>query len=1123
MFDQEKLIIFDGACGTNLQALNLPDSVWDGNDGCTEYLNLSVPEAIVQWHRSFVDAGSMALETNTFGASRIVLSEYGLEKRVREINQAAVAHARKAIGEIPGRYVVGSVGPGTKLPSLGHITVEALSASAREQITALVEAGVDALILETCQDLLQVKTVLVTCLEVLEKIGRPIPVLVSVTMERQGTMLVGSDISAVAATFEPFPIFSLGLNCATGPADMESHIRFLAKNWQGRISCMPNQGLPEVVEGKTVYPMKPDDYAAHMKRFVADDGVSIVGGCCGTTPEHIRALVRSLKNIEPAQRSLNTGGFPVSSLYQAVDLNQEIKPLLIGERSNSNGSKRFRELLLAEDFDGCLRVGLDQEAKGAQLLDLCSAYAGRDEKADLTRLIRLYTESVRIPLVIDSTIPDCITACLKLYAGRCVINSINLEDGGTNLHKICTLAKQYGAAVVALTINQKGMAMTADEKVETAKSIYELAVHEHGLRPHDLIFDMLTFTIGSGDETLRDAAVQTLDAIRRVKQELPGVFTVLGVSNISFGLRPVARHVLNSVFVHEAVEAGLDAAIVDAAKIVPLAQINETERELALDLLYDRVKVEAKSPLMAYIDYFEDKQETADGTDETSRFKQAETLLTQKVLKGDKEGLDDVLAMLMDRYKPLAIINDVLVPAMREVGELFGRGDMLLPFVLQSAEVMKRSVAILEPFMDKVDAQESTKVLLATVQGDVHDIGKNLVDIILSNNGYKVYNLGIKVPAETIIDKVREHQVDLVGLSGLLVKSAIVMQESMPQYQEAKLGVPILLGGAALTKRFVAESCVPHYELPVVYCEDAFAGLRAVQAFEEGQLKATEFTGRSVQTIKKETEQFAGVKRDNPVPEPPFLGVRHVTDIDSTKLFRYVNQQALFRGRWGYRRANMDAHAYEELIRDTVQPIYADLVKRSVEENLIESKAAYGYFKCHSEGNAVVVEMDSGSHRFEFPRQSMAPYQCIADYFRTESEGGDVVGFFVVTIGDRLDWEIKQLFAEDRYHDYLILHGFSVEVTDALAEHWHEVMRVEMGIGGDKPDDAAGYVTQQYQGSRYGFGYPACPDLDIHTVLFDVLEPEKIGVTLTENMQMVPEQTTSAIVVHHPQAKYFAV
>ncbi len=812
----------------------------------------------------------------------------------------------------------------------------------------------------------------------------------------------------------------------------------------------------------------------------------------------------------------------VASLYQAVEIAQDIPPLLIGERSNTNGSKKFRDCLLAEDFDGCLRIGLDQEAKGAQILDLCSAYAGRDETADLTRLVKLYAESVKIPIMIDSTTPDCIEACLKLYPGRCIINSINLEDGGKTLDKVCRLAKKYGAAVVALTINVKGMAMTADEKVDTARQIYEQAVGKHGLRPQDILFDPLTFTIGAGDQSLLDAAIQTLDGIKRIKQELPGVFTVLGLSNISFGLPPASRKILNSVFLHEAVEQGLDAAIIDPGKILPLAQISEEDRTFCFDLIYNRDQGLEKSPLMRFIDHFAARVDVAE--DDEAEVKRPEEALHVKIVRGDKDGIEDVLAVLLDRYPPLEIVNQILVPAMRHVGELFGKGELLLPFVLQSAEAMKKSVAWLEPHMQKVDQEEGTKILLATVQGDVHDIGKNLVDILLSNNGYKVFNIGIKVPAETIIAKARELKVDVIGLSGLLVKSAIVMQESLPQYREAGLTMPILLGGAALTSEFVATSCVPNYDAPVVYCSDAFAGLKALKDFEAGQLTATVAAPKGGQPRMKPGVKDVNIDRNHPAPEPPFYGLRHVTDIDPAKLFPYVNEQALFRGRWGYRRtASSSAEDYAELMQTTVSPLYDALKERALAEGLLQPKAAYGYFRCYSEGDTVFVETGDEVMAFEFPRQSSPPHLCITDYYRTREEGGDVAAFFVVTIGEQIAVETKKLFEADAYHDYLMLHGFSVEVTDALAEYWHEEMRRELGIAREKPSDMTGYVTQGYQGSRYGFGYPACPDLDAHKMLFKLLEPEAIGVTLTETMEMVPEVSTSAIIAHHPQAKYFAV
>ncbi len=813
----------------------------------------------------------------------------------------------------------------------------------------------------------------------------------------------------------------------------------------------------------------------------------------------------------------------LSSLYQSVDIEQTPRPLLIGERCNSNGSKRFRELLLADDFDGCLRIALEQQEAGAHVLDVCSAYAGRDEKKDLTTLIKLFTESVRLPLVIDSTTPECIEAALKMYPGRCIVNSINLEDGGTTLNKVCPLIRRYGAAVIALTINKGGMAMTTAEKVETAKQIYDLAVNRHGLRPQDIFFDPLTFTIGSGDETLRDAAIQTLDAIREIKTQLPGVYTVLGLSNISFGLPPYSRKLLNSVFLHEAIERGLDAAIVDAAKVVPLAMISEEDREFCMNLLYDKRENSQDSPLMDFIKHFENTKDGGDSNDKENIDTTPEKMLTDKVVRGEKDGLEDILSILLQRQPPTAIINNVLVAAMRHVGVLFGKGEMLLPFVLQSAEVMKKSVSYLEQFMDKADTQDGLKILLATVQGDVHDIGKNLVDIILSNNGYKVYNIGIKVPTETIIAKAKEYDVDVIGLSGLLVKSAIVMQESMVQYQEKGITTPILLGGAALTQKFVAQDCVPNYDKPVVYCADAFAGLKAVREFEEGKLKATEHTARPTRTRPTTTDAAVEIARDVPVPQPPFFGTKHITDISPEKVFGFVNEQALFRGRWGFRRGKMDADEYKKLVDEKVLPQYRELKRQAIEENLVQPKVAYGYYHCYSEGNSLKVMHEGQTYTFDFPRRKEAPILCISDFFKTEAEGGDVAGFFVVTIGSKIGEMTHKLFDNDEYHDYLMLHGFSVEVTDALAEYWHEVMRKEMAIATDAPKDMIGYAVQEYQGSRYGFGYPACPDLGAHKEVFQILRPQEIGVSLTENMEMVPEQTTSAIIVHHPQAKYFAV
>ncbi|MCL1926678.1 MAG: homocysteine S-methyltransferase family protein [Syntrophorhabdaceae bacterium] len=1158
------LLLFDGACGTNLQRMDIPPSAWQGREGCNEFLNISAPEVIREWHRSFLDAGAMVLETNTFGANRIVLPEYGLENRIVEINRAAVENAREAIRQARANaYIAGSMGPTTKLPSLGHIGVRELSEAFAEQARALVDAGVDLLILETCQDLLQVKTGVVACLETLEAMKRDIPVMVSLTIESSGTMLVGTDVAAALVALEPYPLFSLGLNCATGPEGMVSYIRHLCRNYRGRVSCMPNAGLPTVEGGKTVYPLSPEAFASQLSSFAREDGVSILGGCCGTTPEHIRKVREALDGgVTPADRGDTTGVPSLSSLYQAVEIRQDIPPFLIGERCNASGSKKFRELLLSDDFDGAVRVAIDQQKDGAHAVDLCTAYAGRNEAADFSVLLSddfdgavrvaidqqkdgahavdlctayagrneaadfsaiagLFARSVYAPLVIDSTRPDCIEAALEIHPGRCLINSVNLEDGGKNLERICRAAKKYGAAVIALTIHEKGMALTAEEKIATAKRIRDLAVERYGLRPKDLVFDVLTFTVGSGDASLVEAAAETLSAVRRVKEELPGVFTSLGVSNVSFGLSPASRKVLNSVFLHEAVKSGLDMAIVDAGKILPMSGIPEADRGICLDLLYNRPRRDGESPLTAFISHFAN----AAGKDETAEKKTSaapEEELAGKVMTGDAEGLDDVLAILLSRYPAIFIINEILIPAMRRVGELFGRGEMLLPFVLKSAEIMKAAVDRLAPYLEASGGRESKTVLLATVAGDVHDIGKNLVDILLSNNGYRVVNLGIKVPAEMIIEKAAQHKADVIGLSGLLVKSALAMKESLPLFAASGLQTPILLGGAALTKRFVATECSPAYPGPVVYCPDAFAGLSALREFEAGTLVSTA-AEVEVPTTAASGPKESPVVRDIPVPEPPFLGLRHVENIDPANLFPYINEQALFRSRWGYRRGKMTEEEYSKLLQERVYPIYEEIKSQVIRERLLVPAVAYGWFRCFSEGNTLIVTHEGRDFSFAFPRQAAPGGLCVADYFRTREEGGDLAGFFVATAGNRIGPAAQELYGNDRYHDYLTLHAFGVEAADALAEYWHEKMLLELGGATEPRLSPAGRAAKEHRGARYAFGYTACPDLSMQKTLFELLAPEQIGVSLLESMEMMPEQTTSAIVVHHPQAKYFSV
>lgn len=797
----------------------------------------------------------------------------------------------------------------------------------------------------------------------------------------------------------------------------------------------------------------------------------------------------------------------VSSLFQAVDISQQIPPLIIGERSNPTGSKKFRELLLADDFDGCLQVGVDQEELGAHVVDLCAAWAGRNEVEDLTTLVQSYSQTLKAPLMIDSTNPLAIKAALESYPGKPIINSINLEDGGKTIREVLGLSKKYGAAVVALTIDQDGMAMTCDEKVRIAKEIHDIAVNEFGLNNEDLLFDTLTFTIGSGDENLQDAAIQTLDAIKRVKSEIPGAHTILGLSNISFGLPPAARRILNAVFLHEAVEAGLDAVIINPTNCIPLDSIDKESVRLALDLIYNRCESEQETPLMQFIAHFETISEELDDKGTDKEFLLPEKQVQLAVLKGNKDNLEDTLHMLLDKYSPLEIINTLLVPAMREVGDLFGDGKMLLPFVLKSAEVMKIAVNHLEPFMEKSETEDSLKVLLATVQGDVHDIGKNLVNIIFSNNGYQVIDIGIKAPVEKIIEAAKEHKVDVIGLSGLLVKSAIVMQESMQAYRDAGLTQPILLGGAALTKKFVGTECAPHYDAPVVYCKDAFSGLTALQEFENGTLKTTEWVSKS--SAKELPEKATStIKAADVIPKVPLLGAQELS-VKTEDFLDLIKTNVLFRGRWGYRRGGLSKDEYQNLINNEVVPLYEEIRERILSENLFEPKVHYGWFECQRNDDSLVVFHNNKEYVFPFPRQERAPGLCLSDYFRTADQDKDVVGLFVCTIGKKIDKLLHDLYDQDSYHDYFKLHGFSVEGAEALAELTHKWMRNQMGI--------------QFSGERYSFGYSSCPDLNLQKPLFELLEAEKIGMSLTEEMQMIPEQSVSAVVVHHSQASYFSV
>lgn len=796
----------------------------------------------------------------------------------------------------------------------------------------------------------------------------------------------------------------------------------------------------------------------------------------------------------------------VASLYQAIDITQQPAPLIIGERSNPTGSKKFRELLIADDYEGCLQVGLDQERLGAHIVDLSAAWAGRNEEQDLLTLVKMYGKSLRAPLMIDSTSPAVIAKALAAYPGRPIVNSINLEDGGDNLDTVCSAVKKYGACVTALTIDEDGMAMDCDAKVKIARRIHALVTEKHGIAADSLFFDPLTFTVGSGDKNLRDAAVQTMEAIKRIKAELPGCHTILGLSNISFGLPVPARKVLNAVFLHEAVAAGLDAVIIDPTNCISLESIDSDAVALALDLLYDRQDTNDQ-PLMTFIQYFEE-HDIADDSEEKPE-SSPEEMIRERIMLGNQQDLPDILRMLLDRYTPLEIVNQHLVAAMREVGVLFGSGEMLLPFVLQSAEVMRKSVDILEPFMDKNDRSDAPCILLATVQGDVHDIGKNLVNIILSNNGYRVIDIGIKVSAETIMETVRENpEIDLICLSGLLVKSAMIMQESMSKYKAAGLKRPILLGGAALTRKFVAMDCAPLYDAPVIYCRDAFAGLKAIQDFEKGVLSSSTWEEKNSVSTSTATKKKSPVQILAEIPVPPFTGTK-TTSATPKQFLPLLNQQILFRGRWGYKRGKLSTASYQELLDTTVIPEFESLKERVLAENLLVPKIRYGWFPCRRNAEQLLVTHGGQEYVFDLPRQSREPYQSLVDFFRSEEQGSDMIGFFVATLGDKIAALCQELYKEDRYHDYLLLHGFGVEAAEALAQYTHTLMRQELGIA--------------ESGQRYSFGYSACPNLDLQAPLFNLLDAQSIGVELSSSMEMVPELSVSAMVVHHPQAHYFAV
>ena len=1154
---RERVIIYDGAMGTSIQTRQpSPDDFW-GKEGCNELLVLSRPDIVKDIHDSFFRTGCDVVETNTFGATSIVLAEYNLEAQVGKINLEAARLAREvaqahSTPQRP-RFVAGSIGPTTKLPSLGHISYDDMAAAYLEQASALIAGGVDVLLIETCQDILQAKAALAGVFDAMRTAGKRLPVTVQVTLEATGTMLLGTEIGAALTALEPFDVEVIGLNCATGPREMNDAVRYLCHNSTKQISVLPNAGLPQNDGGRAVYKLQPQELAEYHRRFVQEYGARIVGGCCGTTPEHLRAVVEACANLTPAVRDVKPGA-AASSAYTSVPLDLDPKPLIVAEEMNTTTRmEHFRNLVRGGKYDDILALAKKLANEGSHMLDLCCAIVGEDEKGYISSVLQKIATRVPAPVLVDSTEADVIEEGLKRIPGKAIINSINLEDGEKRTAKVLPMAKRYGAAVIALTIDEEGMALTADKKVAIAKRIFKLATEKYGIRPVDLIFDALTLPISTGQEEYRRAGIETLEAIRRIKQELPEVHTILGVSNISFGLDAYPRRVLNSVFMHHAVNNGLDMAIVNYSKIYPLYKIPEEEVELAKKLIFQDGK--DGDPLQKYMAHFAGKQGIKEAPRENVEQLSVEDRLKYCIINGEKtlgsgstkQSLEQLLESALQKYSPLDLINTVLLDGMKTVGELFGARKMQLPSVLDSASVMKQAVGYLEPKMEKAEGSQKGTIVLATVKGDVHDIGKNLVDIILSNNGYKVVNLGIKQPADSIISAAQQHGADAIGLSGLLVKSTLEMKYVIQDLQTQKLSFPVICGGAALTRKYVEDDLRREYSSAVFYANDAFGGLHIMQDLvsDNGGRQQRLDEGRTVKQFAKaavasadgegaeavSTEPSPVVLPVEEIPRPAFYGVRAKTDFDLREVFKYLNELALFKNQWQLKTAS--ASDYARLVEEKFRPILLELEQEIIRDGWLQPRAVYGYFPCQSEGNDVIIyEPEAGAsaaerksreiQRISFPRQREGRKLCIADFFASRASGRmDVIGLSCVTVGEKASEVTKKLFDDGEFTRYLYLHGISVEAAEALAEYLHKLMREELGIAGEDAPRISDLFHQKYRGSRYSFGYPACPNLEDQSKIFALLKPEQIGVRLTSTWQIEPEQSTSAIVVHHPQAKYF--
>ncbi|KUP97106.1 methionine synthase [Thermobifida cellulosilytica TB100] len=1136
--------------GTMLQAHDLGMDDFQGYEGCNEILNVTRPDVVRSIHEAYLEVGVDCVETNTFGANFGNLGEYGIPERTYELAEAGARLAREAAdaystAEQP-RYVLGSVGPGTKLPTLGHAPYALLRDHYEQCALGLIDGGADAIVIETCQDLLQAKAAVVGARRARRAAGTDTPIIVQVTIETTGTMLVGSEIGAALTSLEPLGIDVIGLNCATGPAEMSEHLRYLSHHAPVFLSCMPNAGLPELGADGAVYPLQPHELADAHDTFVREFGLALVGGCCGTTPEHLAQVVERVQGRGVAERRPHLEP-AAASVYQSVPFRQDTSYLAIGERTNANGSKAFREAMLAERYDDCVEIARDQIRDGAHMLDLCVDYVGRDGVRDMRELASRLATASTLPLVLDSTEVAVLEAGLEAIGGRAVLNSVNYEDGDgpdSRFAKVASLAVEHGAALMALTIDEEGQARTAAKKVEIAERLIAQLTGEYGIRKQDIIIDCLTFTIATGQEESRRDALETLEAIRELKRRHPDVQTTLGLSNVSFGLNPAARMVLNSVFLHECVQAGLDSAIVHASKILPMNRIPEEQRQVALDMVYDR-RTPDYDPLQRFLELFEGvdaQQMRASRAEELAALPLWERL-ERRIVDGEAVGMEADLDEALAQRPALDIVNDTLLSGMKTVGELFGSGQMQLPFVLKSAEVMKAAVAYLEPHMEKVEgAAGKGRIVLATVKGDVHDIGKNLVDIILSNNGYEVVNLGIKQPVSAILDAAEEHDADVIGMSGLLVKSTVVMRENLEEMNARGVAerYPVLLGGAALTRSYVEQDLAEIFKGEVRYARDAFEGLRlmdAIMAVKRGvpgaempplRSRRVKQGARLTVTEPADMPARSDVATDNPVPVPPFWGDRISKGIPLADYAAFLDERATFMGQWGLRASRGDGPSYEELVETEGRPRLRMWLDRIQTEGLLEAAVVYGYYRCYSEGDDLVVLDEDGSERtrFTFPRQRRDRHLCLADFFRPKESGElDTVAFQVVTVGSAISRATAELFEKNSYRDYLELHGLSVQLTEALAEYWHARVRAELGFAGQDPDpaDLDAYFKLGYRGARFSLGYGACPNLEDRAKIVELLRPERVGVTLSEEFQLVPEQSTDAIVVHHPEAKYFNV